>query len=288
MDTPLLSSAATTDPYLDSFVTRYEGPGAPHGKDYFLQTSPEFAMKRLLAAGSGSIYQICKSFRNGEFGAHHNPEFTMLEWYRVGFDHHDLMGEVEALLTDLLGCRELERITYKDLFERYLGIDPHIASTVELQQLARTQNIEVDGLEEGDRDTWLSVLLTHKIEPKLGIKTPVFVYDYPASQAMLSKVRAGQPTVAERFELYIEGNEIANGFHELLDSEEQRRRFEQHIKDRQKLGLKEVPLDEALIAALDSGMPDCAGVALGLDRLLMLLSGSDSLSEVLTFPFDSV
>ncbi len=284
VETPLLSASATTDPFLDSFVTRYQGPGAAAGRDYYLQTSPEFAMKRLLAAGSGPIYQICKSFRNGESGTHHNPEFTMLEWYRPGFNHHDLMDEVEALIRALLGCDGVERLTYKALFERHLGLDPHRATIDELRRCAAAGGLVIEGCDENDRDTWLALLLTHLIEPNLAAKPPLFVYDYPASQAMLARLRGGCPAVAERFELYVAGVELANGFHELCDAAEQRQRFEQNLLLRRTLGLPEVSMDRALLAALESGMPACAGVALGIDRLVMLAAGAESLDQVIPFP----
>ena len=286
VETPLLSAGASTDPFLESFVTRYRGPGAAGGRDYYLQTSPEFAMKRLLAAGSGPIYQICKSFRNGEFGAHHHPEFTMLEWYQPGYNHHDLMDEVESLICAILGCGGAQRLTYKALFERHLGLDPHGSGIDELRQCATFHGIVLEGHDENDRDTWLALLLTHLIEPNLGAEQPLFVYDYPASQAMLARLSGGTPAVAERFELYVGGVELANGFHELCDAGEQRQRFEKNQQARSAMGLPEVPVDGALLAALDSGLPDCAGVALGVDRLVMLAIGAASLSEVVSFPID--
>ncbi len=286
VETPLLSSSASTDPFLDSFVTCYQGPGAAQGRSYYLQTSPEFAMKRLLAAGSGPIYQICKSFRNGESGDYHNPEFTMLEWYRPGYNHHDLMDEVEALICALLGCGGAERLTYRTLFMTHLGLDPHTATPELLSRCAASRGLVVEGHDEEDRDTWLALLLTHCIEPNLGAEKPLFIYDYPASQAMLARLRGGDPAVAERFELYVRGMELANGFHELCDAAEQRLRFESNLSTRRALGLTEVPMDGALLAALDAGMPACAGVALGIDRLVMLVTGSERLGQVMSFPID--
>lgn len=286
VETPLLSAAAATDPYLESFSCRYHGPGEYDGERFYLQTSPEFAMKRLLAAGSGPIYQICKSFRNGEFGRHHNPEFTMLEWYRPGFDHHLLMDEVEALIRMILGCGEAERVSYGDLFQRHLGFDPHTVSCDRLQRCARLKGLDVAGMGDADRDTWLTLLLTHLIEPSLGAKQPLFVYDFPASQAMLARVREGQPAVAERFELYVKGVELANGFHELADAGQQRRRFEENLNKRSELGMARLPMDSSLLQALVAGLPDCAGVALGMDRLLMLVAGADALRQIIAFPFD--
>lgn len=289
VETPILSAAAVTDPNLASLNVRYTGPGAPRGRTLYLHTSPEFPMKRLLAAGSGSIYQICKVFRDGEAGRLHNPEFTMLEWYRVGFDHHALMDEVEALVTEMLHeCVDLgptERLTYRRAFREYAGIDPHETSVESLCECARKHGVEMAmGLEPDRRDAWLDLLLTHVIEPHLGDGRLTFLYDYPASQAALARVRADEPPVAERFELYLGGVELANGFHELGDAGEQRRRFEADNERRRASGLPPVPMDERLLAALAHGLPDCAGVALGVDRLVMAASRSRSIDETLAFP----
>ncbi len=249
-------------------------------------------MKRLLAAGSGSIYQICKAFRNGEAGRRHNPEFTLLEWYRPGFDHHALMDEVEALVADLLGDvlahKSSERMSYREAFLRYVNIDCCLASIVELRNCAYKQGILVAGMDEKDRDGWLDLLLTHIVEPQLGQGQLCFIYDYPASQAALAKVRQGSPCpLAERFELYVNGMEVASGYHELTDSHEQRCRFEQDMAARRSAQAAEIPLDEYLLAALDEGLPDCAGVAIGIDRLVMLITGASHLRDVLAFPISS-
>ncbi|MBL8251667.1 MAG: EF-P lysine aminoacylase GenX [Candidatus Competibacter sp.] len=291
VETPALSAAAIPDPHLASFSTRYTGPGPRHGQALYLHTSPEFPMKRLLAAGSGCIYQIARVFRDGEAGRRHNPEFTLLEWYRVGFDHHRLMGEatelVEALLAGRLALSEPERVSYRDLFERHLRLDPHRATATELAACARRQGLRVPAdLSADDPDPWLDLLLTHCIEPQLGQGRLSWVYDYPASQAALARLRPGDPPVGERFELYLNGLELANGFHELGDAGEQRRRFEGENARRQASGLSPVPVDGALLAALDSGLPDCAGVALGFDRLVMLAAGKASIQEVIAFPID--
>lgn len=282
VETPLLAEGGSTDPHLDSFVCRYRGPGAAEGRDLYLQTSPEFAMKRLLAAGSGPIFQICKAFRNGESGAHHNPEFTMLEWYRPGFDHRMLMTEVDALVSMILGTSVADRITYRELCQTQLGIDPFIVTIDQLRACAERHDIHIANLSAGlDIDGWLALLFTHVLEPKLGQERPLFVYDYPSSQAMLARVRPGALPVAERFELYIKGIELANGFHELTDSVEQARRFAADLQRREELGLPPVAVDRHLLAALAHGLPDCAGVALGVDRLLMLAAGTAMLREVL-------
>lgn len=278
VETPLLGSATVTDPHLTSF--RVAGGESP----LYLQTSPELAMKRLLAAGSGPVYQLAKAFRQGEAGRLHNPEFTILEWYRPGWDHHALLDEVDALLAEVLGTPAAERVTYAELFARHLGVDAHRDGAERLRAAAAGHGLgEVGGL---DRDGWLQLLLSHVVEPRLGRGRPSFVLDFPVSQAALARVRDGDPPVAERFEVYVEGVELANGFHELADPAEQRRRFERDLAERRARGLAEVPIDERLLAALESGLPDCAGVALGVDRLAMLEAGAGSLAEVMAFPLD--
>ncbi len=289
VETPLLARAATTDPSLASLTTHYTGPGFAKGLPLYLHTSPEFPMKRLLAAGSGSIYQLCKVFRDGEAGRLHNPEFTMLEWYRVGFDQHQLMDEVAALVSHVLEARiaphTVEKLSYRDAFLRYAGIDPHIANIQTLAASARQHKISIpNGMPQDDIDPWRDLLLTHIIEPQLDRDGMAFLYDYPASQAALAYVRDENPPIGERFELYIEGIEIANGFHELGNAEEQRRRFERDLEQRRKQGLPMVPMDEQLLAALNHGLPECSGVALGVDRLVMLAAGATSIEEVLAFP----
>jgi len=291
VDTPMLSPAASTDPALSSFKTSYHGPGAVAGDTRYLHTSPEFPMKRLLAAGSGSIYQVCKVFRDGESGVQHNPEFTLLEWYRTGFDHIDLMDEVERLLADiLLDIMPIDSVhhwCYQDLFNEIAGIDPFTATPAELKALLQSQHdVTTVGLSDDDRDAWLDLAMTHVIEPRLG-EGLVFVRDYPASQAALARLRSANPPVAARFEVYLHGVELANGFHELNDAVEQRQRFEKELDRRSQTGVEVVKLDERFLSALNAGLPDCAGVALGLDRLLMLASGSRCVQDVIVFPFDT-
>ncbi|MEN8205696.1 MAG: EF-P lysine aminoacylase EpmA [Pseudomonadota bacterium] len=291
VDTPVLSTAASTDPALSSFKTDYHGPGVAEGDIRYLHTSPEFPMKRLLAAGSGSIYQICKVFRDGESGAQHNPEFTLLEWYRTGFDHLDLMDEVEQLVTavllDVMPIDAVHHWCYQDLFIEIAGIDPFAATPAELRTLLQSgHKVTAVGLADDDRDAWLDLAMTHVIEPRLG-NGLVFVRDYPASQAALARLRSGNPPVAARFEVYLNGIELANGFHELTDAVEQRQRFEKELERRRQAGVEAVTLDERLLSALTAGLPDCAGVALGLDRLLMLASGSKCVQDVIAFPFDT-
>jgi elongation factor P--(R)-beta-lysine ligase len=287
VETPLLASAGVTDPHIPSFTTM---PGPRGEASRYLNSSPEFAMKRLLAADVGPIYQVCKAFRRGEQGSHHNPEFTLLEWYRPDFDHLRLMDEVESLVRQLAeSVRSLgsaERLSYRSCFQRYLHIDPLEVSTEALKASAREQGLgEVAGLADDDRDGWLDLLMGHCIQPQLGRDTLCFIYDYPASQAALARVRPGNPPMAERFELFIDGIELANGFHELQDADEQRARFEAEAAHRRAQNMESVVLDERLLKALEAGLPACAGVALGLDRLQMVLTGRDRIQDVLAFPY---
>ncbi len=284
VETPVMARAGSTDPHLDSFLSRYEGPGTV--RSLYLQTSPEFHMKRLLAAGSGPIYQISRAFRNGESGSRHNPEFAMLEWYRPGFEHHRLMDEVEALIGQVLDCPPARRCSYRALFQQHLQIDPHDAALAELRRLA--QHYSGCDMAQADRDGCLDLLISHVIEPKLGREHPQFVYDFPASQAALARIREDEQgtAVACRFELYVQGMELANGYHELTDAEEQTRRFAADNAQRQALGKPPVTVDEQLVAALAAGLPDCAGVALGVDRLVMLALGTQQLQEVVAFPWE--
>lgn len=270
VETPLLSRSTVTDPALAP---------VPCG-DRWLQTSPEYAMKRLLAEGAGPIFQVCKAFRAGEAGPRHNPEFTLLEWYRPGFDLRQLMEEVAELVCGALGDKPVKYLSYRELFEAVLDLDPHLATTAELESCARLRVDYAGGAES--RDTWLDLLLSHVIQPSLA--GMVFVFDYPASQAALARRRRdGDVEVAERFELFVDGVELANGYLELTDPAEQRRRFEADNAVLAARGEAPRPLDEQLLAALAAGLPDCAGVALGLDRLLMLKLGADSLADVLAF-----
>ena len=247
-------------------------------------------MKRLLAAGLGSIYQICKVFRDGESGTQHNPEFSMLEWYRTGFDHFDLMDEVEQLLTGLLSdvapINTVYHWTYRELFLEFAGVDAFATSVAELKSVLREHNITSVGMSDADMDAWLDLIMTHIIEPRLG-RGLVFIRDYPVSQAALARLRAGTPPVAARFEVYLDGLELANGFHELADASEQRQRLEQESRKRELANIDPVSIDENFLAALESGLPDCAGVALGLDRLLMIAAGATCLRDVITFPIDT-
>ncbi len=279
VDTPLLGCAGITDPAIEPLIVE---KGVSLTGPRFLQTSPEYAMKRMLAAGSGAIYQISKAFRDGEVGARHNPEFSLLEWYRPAYDHHELMAEVVELVCHCLGSRRWQKITYRELFLQNLGIDPFIASAAELEAAARA-HIDL-GLTSGDRDLWLDVLMSHLLEPKLAQVGMCFVYDYPASQAALSCIaRSGDVEVGQRFELYVDGMELANGYYELTDAVELEQRFIADNGKRRDLGLSEQPLDEQLLAAMNQGLPECSGVALGVDRLLMLLTENADIRDVITF-----
>lgn len=285
VDTPAMSHATVTDVHLHTFQTQFVGPGYAQGSPLFLMTSPEFHMKRLLAAGSGCIYQLGKAFRNEENGRYHNPEFTMLEWYRVGFDHHQLMDEMDDLLQLVLQCGAAERMTYQQAFLTVLGVCPLEGTMAELKSVAARLGLSDIAEAEEDRDTLLQLLFSIGVEAKIGQQVPAFVYDFPASQAALAKINPNDPRVADRFEVYFKGIELANGFHELDNAQEQLRRFEQDNHKRVEMGLAEQPIDYHLIAALQSGLPECAGVALGVDRLIMLALGCDHIDQVTAFPF---
>jgi lysyl-tRNA synthetase class 2 len=283
VETPLLGSASVSDPHLLSMMVPLDSPK-------YLQTSPEYAMKRLLCAGMGSIYQICKAFRMDEAGKRHNPEFTMLEWYRLGFDHHALMDEMDLFLQQILMTKKAERCTVAEIFMKFLQINPHDASIVELEKCAIQQHlyIEKNNDKDNDKNFWLDVLFSHCIEPHLGHEVPMMIYDYPATQAALAKIRDENPPVASRFEVYIRGIELANGFHELSDAEEQRKRFIKDMKERETKGIASVIVDEKFLKALESGLPHCAGVALGIDRLMMIALQRETIAEVMSFTFEAV
>ncbi|NEV60742.1 EF-P lysine aminoacylase GenX [Thiorhodococcus minor] len=288
VDTPILSSAAATDPVLASLATRISGARGDGGLPFYMQTSPELAMKRLLAADVGSIYQICKVFRGQERGRLHHPEFSLLEWYRTGWDHHRLMDEVAEVVRAALDRPEMpaERLTYQELFQQALGVDPWRASADDLAAAALRAGIPDATRLELDKNGWLDLLLTQRLESRLGQDGMTFVYDYPSTQAALARVRDGQCPAAERFELYIRGVELANGFHELADPAEQRQRFQSDLERRRALGLEQPPVDNRFLAALEAGLPDCSGVALGIDRLLMIAVGADHIDAVLSFPVE--
>jgi len=284
VETPAMSQATVTDIHLVPFETRFVGPGAAEGKPLYLMTSPEYHMKRLLAAGSGPIYQMGRSFRNEEAGIHHNPEFTMLEWYRPRYDMYRLMNEVDDLLQQVLDCNSAETLSYQQAFTRHLNVDPLSADKAELREAAAKLDLSNIADTEEDRDTLLQLLFTMGVEPHIGRDKPAFVYHFPATQASLAEISTEDHRVAERFEVYYKGIELANGFRELTDGREQRQRFEQDNRKRAARGLPQHPIDNNLLDALEHGMPECSGVALGVDRLIMIALGATSLSDVLAFP----
>ena len=297
VETPILCEAGAVDEHLEPIRAEYHAHSGARARPHYLMTSPEHSMKRLLAAGSGPIYQVSRAFRDGERGRLHNPEFTILEWYRPGFDHVALMEEVEALLGRLLGAPgpqgaetatpPFARVTYREAFLDVLGINPHRISADDLSRIAGLEGIPPPpDFDASDRDGWLNLMLMARVEDTLGFECPTFLIDYPASQAALAKVRDGDPPVAERFELYVRGVEIANGYHELLDPREQESRFVAANEKRKAAGKPELPLDPRLIAALEAGVPECAGVAVGLDRVVMLALGVETIDEVQAFPID--
>jgi elongation factor P--(R)-beta-lysine ligase len=272
---------------------------SPPAPRLWLQTSPEFAMKRMLAAGAGPIYHVARVFRQGELGPLHNPEFTLVEWYQPGdgyFDGMQLTGELcVALLNQRYSRSEktafltAERISYREAFQRHVGIDPHAADGASLRAITRKLGIEApDSLSAEDCDGWLDLLLVERIQPHLGIERPTILYDYPASQAALARIRQDEnhPPVAERFELYIGGVEIANGYHELLDPAELRARNAAVNRQRLSDGKSALPEESRLLAAMEAGLPSSVGVALGFDRLAMAALGAKSIAEVMAFPFD--
>jgi lysyl-tRNA synthetase class 2 len=288
VETPILSAGANTDPNIESFSTRFSGHVDAGSRERWLRTSSEFAQKRLLAAGIGDCYELGRVYRNGEGGRRHNPEFTMLEWYRLGSDHLRLVDEAVDLVQHALGLvdrrADVRAFSYRDLFRDVIAIDPFTA--VDDTLVAALGDVRVDGTGLG-RDDWLDLLLTHRIQPQFPRDRITVIYDYPASQCALAKIRSGDPPVAERFELYLGSFELANGYHELTDAVEQRARFERDNARRRARGLAEVPIDTNFLAALERGMPDCAGVALGIERLLMAMTGSDDIADALAFPFAS-
>lgn len=288
VETPLLCRATGTDPNLDFFTSQFHNP--PHKKDLFLQTSPEFAMKRLLAAGSGSIYQICKAFRNSEVGRFHNPEFTMLEWYRVEFNLQQLMHEVAELLITLLSDSmpqlSVTQVSYQQLFIECTGLDPLCFSRLDYRQFSESQGYpEADSLCADHHALWLDFLFSHCVQSAMPRNSICLVHDYPAIQSSLARLHADDTRLSERFEVFINGVELGNGFFELSDAEEQNARFEREIAHRQEHGLAAVEKDQLFLDALQTGLPDCSGIAIGLDRLLMIASDCDSIEHVIAFSF---
>ncbi|MBL9125806.1 MAG: EF-P lysine aminoacylase GenX [Planctomycetaceae bacterium] len=288
VETPCLSADVVVDRHLDPLeVTLPTDVRRPDvGRRLYLQTSPEFHMKRLLAAGAGAIYQIARVFRAGESGPRHNPEFTLVEWYRPG----DSYAAGRALLSDLgealFGLGPAEQLSYGAAFARYVGLDPHSASLAELNRAVAAAGGASLGFAADDRDGRLDYLLVTCVEPRLGVDVPTILYDYPASQAALAQVRPGPPAIAERFELYVRGIELANGYHELLDANELRQRNAANNRLRSVDGKPELPEESRLLAAMQAGLPESVGAALGFDRLVMLATGAETIDQVLAFPID--
>jgi lysyl-tRNA synthetase class 2 len=290
VDTPVLSRFAATEPSIEPFETGYTGPGSPQGRCLYLHTSPEYFMKRLLAAASGPIYQVSHVFRNGELGPRHNPEFSMLEWYRPGVDHVALMDEMDDLLAYILGglvdYRPAQRMCYRQWLLQHTGLDPWKDDVNAFREFAGRNLGQVPaGMEHAGLDTWLDLLVSHWLQPRLP-PGAVIVYDYPPTQAALACLReSGGIQVAERFELYIDGMELANGFHELTDAREQLERLRQENRIRSAEGRDSMPIDRFFIDALDAGMPESAGVALGLDRLVMYAGALKHIDSAMPFSF---
>ena len=288
VETPTLSQSGVTDIHLFCFKTSFIGVDLDSsnqtaaGLPLYLQTSPEFHMKRLLSAGSGSIFQICKAFRNEESGRFHNPEFTILEWYRINFDHFLLMDEMDQLLQLVLNCENARRCTYQQAFLEVLNVDPLTASLDELKKAG--SKLKLGGVldNETDRNTILQLLFGFAIEPVIALDKPCFIYNFPASQAALARISKDDPRVAERFEVYYKGIELANGFHELNNSQEQLQRFQEDNRLRELNQLEQMPIDQHFIDSLES-LPNCAGVALGIDRLIMLATEQKHIDNVLSF-----
>ncbi len=287
VDTPILSAAGNTEPNIAGFHTRFTGHVDAGSPDRYLRTSPEYPLKRLLAEGLGDCYELGRVFRNGEAGQRHNPEFTMLEWYRTDFDDVRLARETVELVQQARhlagqGDAVVDTVTYRDLFRQGVGVDPFEAGIDALRAPLADYRIDPDGL---TRDDWMDLLLTHRIQPHFGTDRITVIHDWPATQCALARIRPGTPPVAERFELYLGPHELANGYHELDDATEQRQRFERENQRRSERGQPVLPLDEHFLASLDA-MPPCAGVALGIERLLMCLLGTDRIADVMAYTFD--
>lgn len=287
VETPILSEAGNTDPNIESFNLQFSGPSLAGHSRRWLRTSPEFALKRLLASGFGDCYELGRVFRNGEFGHKHNPEFTMLEWYRIGWNHHQLIDECVELVASLFQqyniALSVQHCTYQELFQNFFSVNPHLCSDAELKLLLQTKvNIAMDGLH---RDDYLNLLMTHVIEPQLPSTQLTVLYDFPASQCALAKIRQGEVPVAERFEFYLGAHELANGYHELTDSVEQSKRFKNDLSVRAQNGSVLPDIDARLIQSLNY-LPECAGVAMGIDRLMMAFLQKESIEDVIAFTFN--
>jgi len=286
VETPILSAAGNTEPNIESFHTSFSGHTDAGPAQRWLRTSPEYPLKRLLAAGLGDCYELGRVFRNGEAGGRHNPEFSMLEWYRVGLDHRQLATECAELVREALSLvnrsATIKTLDYRSLYQQCIGLDPMLAPEPQLQAALGDISIDPSGL---TRDDWLDLLMTHRIQPHFPADQLLILTDYPASQCMLAQIaRRDGLDIAERFELFLGPLELANGYHELRDAEEQRHRFERDLATRRARGHILPPVDEPFLTTLPD-LPDCAGVALGVDRLLMAMLGTDKIADVLAFEF---
>ncbi|MCO7227425.1 EF-P lysine aminoacylase EpmA [Pleionea sp. CnH1-48] len=275
VDTPALMSCSVTDPYMDALSL------AVCGQQAYLQTSPEYAMKRLLAAGSGDIYQLSKAYRSDERGQKHQPEFALLEWYRTDWDHHQLMDEVYELVSLATGIKTRDSLSYREAFQHYLSIDIESIDNASLREFTEQKLGHIP--QDMFRDDYLSLLFATQIEPLLGRDSIAFICDFPASQSALARLLPSNPGYAGRFEVYVEGIELANGFWELTDAQEQRARFNEDNAKRVKMGKQTVDIDESFMAALEQGLPECSGVALGFDRLMMLAQKQCHINHVVPF-----
>lgn len=282
VETPLLSAETVVDRYIEPISVSVDSL-----PEMWLQTSPEFCMKRLLSAGESAIFQICKAFRNEEIGQWHNPEFTMLEWYRAGDNYQEGMQLLADLAIELLDAPKVERVTYAEIFQSHAGLDPFRVSLQELKVLAKENQLQVDASENYSQSDWLNLFFAEMIEKQIGREHPVIIFDWPADQAALARTRRqGENEVAERFELFYQGVELANGYHELTDGETLRHRNQVTNDLRRKDGHRALEFQSDLVDAMNASFPDCSGVAMGLDRVLMSKFKMGRIGEVLNFPID--
>ncbi|WAI18660.1 MAG: elongation factor P--(R)-beta-lysine ligase [Buchnera aphidicola (Acyrthosiphon caraganae)] len=286
VETPILSRSTVTDVNLVSFETNYFSLNHIDKLKLWLITSPEYHMKRLLASKSGPIYQICHSFRNNELGQYHNPEFTMLEWYQPFYSMKEFIKEIDEFLKIILRCNKSDKISYQDLFIEFFNIDPLSTNLLELHQLSKKLKLEHLTHLENNLSKFIQLLFTLKIEPNLAKEKPLFVYHFPAEQASLAAINSKDPRISERFEIFFKGVEIGNGFYELTDANEQKKRFIKDNKERCSINLPERKIDSFFLDALSYGLPPCSGVAIGLDRLIMLILNKKNINEVISFPID--
>lgn len=287
VETPVLSADVVIERHLDVFQAVWPAAPCQSHSARWLPSSPEAAMKRLLVAGMQAIYQVAHAFRAAEAGPHHNPEFTLVEWYRTGESLEAGMARTDRLCQELLGRGPARKLSYQAAFEQFAGVDPHRAEVPQLIAAARRLELAAPrGMGAEDREAWLDLLMVERVQPHLGHDQPVLLYDYPAGQAALARVRAGEPAVAERFELFVAGIELANGYQELTDPDELRARFRQINAQRAADGRPPLPEPKRLLRAMERGLPESVGVALGFDRLVMLAAGAERVEEVMAFPFD--